>query len=304
MSRLGLTTCLVLAMYQAGPSRFRSGTEVVHVNVLVTDGNRPVAGLTAADFELRDTRVVQQVESATFADIPVSMSLVLDTSQSVRGATLEQLKEAANAALDELGAGDRASLLTFNAAVDLQAGWGPPAEAIRAALQQAQAGGGTSLYDAAFSALTMPDASSGNRELVLLFSDGDDTASWLPASAVLDRARRAERVVYSVVLGTASDPTDARVYRRSGIELLERQVPRRVVAPFLTELSNATGGNAFVAEGAGSLRREFARIVTEFRTRYLLTYTPRGVDAGGWHPIEVKLKSKKGKVTARRGYSR
>lgn len=302
MSRLGLTTCLVLALYQAGPSRFRSGTEVVRVNVLVTDGNRPVAGLTAADFELRDTRVVQQVESATFADIPVSMSLVLDTSQSVRGTTLEQLKEAANAALDELGAGDRASLLTFNAAVDLQAGWGPPSQAIRATLQQAQAGGGTSLYDAAFSALTMPDASSGNRELVLLFSDGADTASWLPASAVLERARRAERVVYCVVLGTASG--SPLLYRRSGIELLERQVPRRVVPPFLTELSNVTGGNAFVAESAGSLRREFARIVTEFRSRYLLTYTPRGVDAGGWHPIEVKLKSKKGKVTARRGYSR
>lgn len=304
MNRLALTTCCVLAIYQAGPTKFRSGTEVVHVNVLVTDGNRPVAGLTAADFELRDTRVVQQVESARFADIPVSMSLVLDTSQSVRGATLEQLKEAAHAALHELAATDRASLLTFNAAVDLPAGWGPPSQAIRAALQQAQSGGGTSLYDAAFSALTMPDASPGNRELVLLFSDGADTASWLPASAVLDRARRAERVVYSVVLGTASDPTDARLYRRSGIELLERQVPRRVVAPFLKELSSVTGGSAFVAESAGSLRREFARIVTEFRTRYLLTYTPRGVDAGGWHPIEVKLKDKKGKVTARRGYSR
>ena len=44
--------------------------------------------------------------------------------------------------------------------------------------------------------------------------------------------------------------------------------------------------------------------MTEFRTRYLLTYTPRGVDAGGWHPIEVRLKNKKGKVTARRGYMR
>ena len=44
------------------------------------------------------------------------------------------------------------------------------------------------------------------------------------------------------------------------------------------------------------------RIVGEFRTRYFLTYTPRGVEKDGWHPIEVKLKNKKGKVTARRGY--
>jgi hypothetical protein len=46
------------------------------------------------------------------------------------------------------------------------------------------------------------------------------------------------------------------------------------------------------------------QIVTEFRTRYLITYTPRGVDRGGWHPIEVKLKNKPGKITARRGYLR
>ena len=302
MSRLALTTCLLLAMQQAEAPRFRSGVEVVHVNVLVTDGNRPVAGLTAADFELRDSGVVQQVESTTFTDIPVSMSLVLDTSDSVKGETLERLKEAANAALDELQTVDRALLLTFNSRVDLHSDWAPVSQTIRAALQQAQAEGGTSLYDAAFSALTMTDTSSGNRELVLLFSDGADTASWLPATSVLERARRAEPVVYSVVLGTTSSV--GLLYRRSGVELLERQVPRLYMTPFLTELSAVTGGTSFVAPTAGSLRRVFARIVTEFRTRYLLTYTPRGVDAGGWHPIEVKLKTKKGKVAARRGYSR
>jgi hypothetical protein len=46
------------------------------------------------------------------------------------------------------------------------------------------------------------------------------------------------------------------------------------------------------------------QIVTEFRSRYLLTYIPTGVQAGGWHPIDVKLKIKKGTTTARRGYLR
>jgi len=300
--RLALTGCLVLAMQQAAPPKFRGGVEVVRVSVLVTEGNRPVAGLTAADFELRDTRVVQQVESATLTDVPVSMSLVLDTSASVKGNTLAHLKEAAQAALDELAAADRALLLTFNSSVDLEAAWAPPSPAIRTALQQAEAQGGTALYDAAFTALTMSDPSAGTRELVLLFSDGGDTSSWLSPSAVLERARRTEAVVYSVVLGTV--PDRRLLYGRSGIELLERHVPARVLPPFLTELSNVTGGDTFEAPSGGSLRRIFARIVTEFRTRYLLTYTPRGVDARGWHPIEVKLKNKKGKVTSRRGYAR
>ena len=42
----------------------------------------------------------------------------------------------------------------------------------------------------------------------------------------------------------------------------------------------------------------------EFRSRYLLTYVPRGVDARGWHGIDVKLRGKNGNVRARRGYLR
>jgi hypothetical protein len=37
---------------------------------------------------------------------------------------------------------------------------------------------------------------------------------------------------------------------------------------------------------------------------YLLTYIPRGVEKGGWHPIDARLKNARGKVTARRGYLR
>ena len=76
-------------------------------------------GLTAADFELKDSRVVQEIEAATLADVPVSMALVLDTSESVKGATLKQLKNAADAAIDELGVANRVSLLTFNSGVQL-----------------------------------------------------------------------------------------------------------------------------------------------------------------------------------------
>ena len=172
VSRLLVAACLAIAVAQATPPRFQAGVEVVRVNVLVTDDNRPVAGLTAEDFELRDSSVVQQVESATFADIPVSMSLVLDISQSVRGRTLEQLKEAAGAALDQLAARDRAALLTFHSAVDLQADWAPPSSAIRTALHQAEAGGGTALYDAVFSALTM----TGARRAIASWSSCSATA--------------------------------------------------------------------------------------------------------------------------------
>lgn len=91
--------------------------------------------------------------------------------------------------------------------------------------------------------------------------------------------------------------------RRSGIELVGQTTPEAEVR-FLGDLAEASGGKAFVAPSADHLRDAFAEVASEFRSRYVLTYTPDGVDAGGWHPIEVQLKGKRGRITARRGYSR
>jgi hypothetical protein len=74
--------------------RFRAGVDAVRVDVLVTDRNRPVGGLTAADFSLLDNNVPQQIEAMHSEDVPVSMMLTLDASASVAGSPLEDLKGA------------------------------------------------------------------------------------------------------------------------------------------------------------------------------------------------------------------
>jgi hypothetical protein len=52
----------------------------------------------------------------------------------------------------------------------------------------------------------------------------------------------------------------------------------------------------------GTLRDLFAQALREMKTRYILSYTPRGVPREGWHALEVKLTRREGDVTARRGY--
>ena len=174
---------------------------------------------------------------------------------------------------------------------------------MRTAIQEVEAGGSTSLFDAVFTAFTLRDTAPGRRNLIVLFSDGADTSSWLPEHAVFDKARRTDTVVYSATLGSRA-PNGALQFR-SGIQLRDAPQLRLVESkPFLEELAETTGGSAFVARGADGLRATFTGIVTEFRSRYLLTYTPEGVGGAGWHPIEVKLKTKKGRITARRGYDR
>jgi VWFA-related protein len=286
---------------QASP-RFRSGVDVVRVDALVTDAGRAVTGLTAANFELRDNGIVQEIDSVTIDEVPVSMLLVLDTSNSVEGETLQRLKEAANAAIDALTDEDRAAILTFASAVTLHAGWTAPSPSLRGAIREVRAGGATSLYDALCAALTLRDDVPGRRPFVVLFSDGGDNSSWLPARAVLERARSSDAVVYVV---TRRPPRrDARLEYRSGVTLWppdRAAIPRE---PTVVELANLTGGHTFVAERADRLRDAFANVVLQVRSRYLIAYRPGGVESTGWHRIDLRLKDRSGTITARRGYVR
>jgi VWFA-related protein len=302
MRAAGALCCaMVLAAVPQQPTRFRTSAEAVSVDVLVLDGNRPVGGLAAGDFEVRDKGVVQTVSAVAMTDVPVSVMLALDVSNSVRGRTLARLKEAALAALEPLGPADRAALLTFNHAVLLRADWSAPSGAFTAAVQSMEAGGFTSLHDGIFSALQLHDPAPGRRSLVLVFTDGGDTASWLPARAVMEKARRTDAVTYAVFASSGVMPVDY----GSGVQLWARDNPPPFETAVLSDVATLTGGEQLVARAAGSLRDTFRKIVTDFRSRYVLTYIPQGVDAAGWHPIEVKLKGgRRGKITARRGYLR
>src|SRR5690348_13738867 len=125
MTRL-LTSVALSALVCSGvakaPQRatFSSGTLGVRVDVLVTKAGRPIAGLTAEDFEVRDNGVPQRVSLASVADLPVNAVLVLDTSESTSGPKLTRLVEAAHGLVDRLHSADRAALITFSHAVNLR----------------------------------------------------------------------------------------------------------------------------------------------------------------------------------------
>jgi VWFA-related protein len=152
---------------------FRTSVDAVMVDALVVDGRKPIAGLTAGDFELLDSGVPQTLDSIAMTDVPIRMMVTLDTSQSVAGDTLDQLKRGVQAAIAALQPPDRAALITFSADVRLLADWNADTEALRRTVADLRAAGGTSLWDAAFAALTLRDETPTVRRLVLLFSDGE-----------------------------------------------------------------------------------------------------------------------------------
>jgi VWFA-related protein len=253
---------------------FRSGVEIVELDVSVMRGGAPVAGLTARDFALTDNGVTQDVESVTLERLPLSVTLVLDASQSVAGDRLRHLVQAGEGLTAALRQDDRAALITFSHMVNLRVPMTGDFQSIRTALGKMTGSGATSLRDAVHLALQLQPRDR-SRPLMLLFTDGHDTASWLTEDAVVDSARRSGVVIHAV--------------RVESDALLDR-------------LTQVSGGRTWSATSDRQLQELFTRALDEMRARYLLTYTPRGVRQPGWHELKVRLKNGGGDVTARRGY--
>lgn len=294
-----LALLAVLAAAQE-PLRFESSVDVVYVDAFVTRGERHVPGLGAQHFEVWDAGRRQRVRLVESGELPLHTVLAFDTSGSVTGETLLQLKAAAQAFLDGLDSRDRVTVLTLSH--DIVASAAVDALAAREQVEAIEPGGATALLDALYTSLRLADAFPG-RPLVVLFTDGEDTVSWLPQAAVLAAGRESNAVVYVVAMGEdAEDGTlGGETPRDSGARW---GAGRWRTSGFFDEIVYATGGRLLRSPSAGSLRKAFLEVLDETRTRYLLNFVPEGASRPGWHELKVRLRGVKGELRARRGYYR
>jgi len=254
---------------------FASRIEAVRVDVLVSDRGQPVRGLGPEDFEILDNGVPQQVDLVSFEQIPLNVILALDMSDSVAGARLDHLRRAGTALLAGLKNEDQAALVTFSNRIVLGAGLTTDRARVEAALENAAGTGATALVDGTYAGIMVGESDVG-RGLLIVFSDGLDTGSWLTPEAVLDIAKRSDVVAYGVSVG--------------------RSKPE-----FLRDLTSLTGGRLFEVGKTSNVSAAFLSVLEEFRQRYLVSYTPRNVPKDGWHRLDVRVK-RKGTVKARPGY--
>jgi VWFA-related protein len=258
--------------------RFAARRDVVRVDALVTDHGRLVPGLAAGDFEVRDNGVLQSVDFVLSDETPINAILALDLSESVAGDRLEQLRQANHALVGALRTDDRTALVGFTHAVRLHAPLTADRASVLGALHARGGFGGTALFDASYAGLMLGDTDQG-RSLMIVFSDGVDTSSWLTAAAVHDAAQRAAgTVAYAVSLPGS---------RRT----------------FLRDLAAETGGSVFEVASAKDLGATFVKVIEEFRHRYVLGYSPTDKNRAGWHRLDVRVKGRGGvSVKSRPGY--
>jgi hypothetical protein len=289
--RAGLLTASLAVVMEAVPQRgqptpqqptFRTTTSGVAVDVSVRRGNVPVAGLTAADFELRDNGVMQRIDSVSVEAVPIDVSLVVDTSNSVIGdfgAFRDDVKRFARM----LRPVDRVRVVSFGTSVLEIVAMQPASNALN--LDALKPGGATSSNDGLFYGLLWP-TDVDRRHLVIAMTDGVDSHSTLNSTSVVDVAERASAVFHVVLVdGYAPTTTWERGSREAVIEAARR-----------------SGGAVHDLGGAAG---SFKRIFEDFRASYVLRYTPEGVAREGWHDLAVTLMrpdASKHTIRARRGY--
>jgi VWFA-related protein len=294
---------------------FRSGVDGVTITVSVRSNNRPVPGLTADDFELTDNGVRQDLTTLAAEKVPLDLTLLLDLSSSVDGPLLMRLKTAVTDTAALLRADDRIRLVAISQVLREVFSLRPRGEAMP--LDVLVAEGATSLYDG-IAATMMRASEPGRRQLIVAFSDGQDSTSIIDEKTAKEIARLTDAVVDVVVpvAGARGDTGARRLAQRNTIDSLagagnvasggnasQNGGADPSVPPVLADLVAPTSGQVYPLGTDDSVSRVFKAMLDDFRASYVLQYVPRGVAPEGWHDVFVAVKKHpRYEIRARKGY--
>jgi VWFA-related protein len=300
MSTRSVVTYILLAVFSGqGQVTFRSTVDAVRLDVSVTRSGRPVRGLTARDFVLTHDGAVQRIESVEVEQLPVSVTLLLDTSYSLAGDKLARLLEATRTLIESLRAGDQAAVMTFSHQITLRSGFSADRARLMLMTRGLPAEGGTALRDGLFAALQLRPKEDTPR-LLLVFSDGSDTASWLTDDEIVDVVKRVRTTVHTVsILKEAEQPAHSPGMREALGEPLPWPEPSRGL---LDRVADVSGGRTFIAQSFNELQSVFGRALDEMRSRYLLLFYPTEAKRAGWHEVKVTVSGRNAAARSRDGY--
>lgn len=278
---------------------FRASVDVVTIDAFAHKDRKPIGDLTAQDFLVRDNGVEQVVDSLGTTD-SAHVIIGLDLSGSVDGRTLDRLRAAVRALAGELSAADRVSLFTFSDRVRLLVRAQPPGGDLDEILERTRAGGATPLHDALVfgSALSYADQ---RPSVFVLFTDGQDSGSFASGTRSLDALRRTNVVVFPVGAGLPAAVTASQYSDAFSRQTWMGPTPGEGLR-FLQSAADISGGEFLRVDKGAALSGTFRGILAQYRQRYLLTYTPSGSSAPGWHRLDVRLRHRAGTVVAREGY--
>ena len=280
----GLLTTSLIAQ------RIKVSTQTVPIYATVLDGQRRlVTDLQREDFEVYDNEKLQTLTTFVSETTPFTAVVMLDTSGSMT-LNLDFVKMAAEEFLIRMLPEDRAKVGSFNDKIKIlprdEPFTGNRDRLIRLLKEDLDFGYPTRLWDAVDESIAQMEVLEGRR-VVLVFTDGDDSASKRGRDDVLERAREKDMMIYAVGLASEYFNGQSKVRSRPDRGL------RRV--------ADETGGGYFELSKKDELGPTFTRVAQELHSQYVMGFTPELLD-GKVHKLEVRVKRPGLTARSRRSY--
>jgi Ca-activated chloride channel family protein len=273
---------------------FRTGIEVVSLNVTVQDGeNHFVTDLEQGEFLVFENGAKQDVTFFTRSQLPIALAILLDTSASMEG-KMATAQEAAVGFAKRLRPEDQAQVIDFDSRVNILQGFTNDGEALQKAIRSTSAGGSTSMYNAIYIGLNemkkvrAQSTEEIRRRAIVVLSDGEDTSSLLPFEEVLELAKRAETAIYTIGI-RSRDPQGMRGFREAEF--------------VLKQLAYETGGRSFFPSSVAELPGIYTLISDELSSQYTLGYSSKNQRRdGSWRRIVVRTARPNLTARTKQGY--
>jgi Ca-activated chloride channel homolog len=273
---------------------FRAGVEVVSLAVTVTEPDgRYVTDLTPEDFQAFEDGTKQDVTFFDKSNLPIALSLLLDTSASMEE-RIGTAQEAAIGFAKRLRAQDLGQLVDFATRVEVTQAFTNSAAELESAIRKTTAGGSTSLYNAVYIALKelkkvqAKSADEIRRQAIVVFSDGEDTSSLVTFEQVLDLAKRSETAIYAIGL-RPRDEIQSKGFKEADF--------------VLREFAQQTGGRAFFPTRVEDLAGVYVQIAEELSSQYMLGYISKNNRRdGSWRRVVVRVSRPSVTARTKQGY--
>ena len=272
---------------------FRSALDVVTVHASVRDrSGRLITGLNPTDFEIRDNGQLRPILSVR-ADrqSPIALAIVVDMSGSMRlSGKMQMARDAYQTVLAQLRQeGDEAAVFTFDESLHERRAFTRDIASLQGALDQFDAFGATSLYDATAAAARRLAARTGSHKAIVVLTDGTDTSSTMTARDVSAIAASIDVPVYVVATVPSSEQRD----------MVQAGARKALVGADLRDLAEWTGGQFVFASTTAETVLAATTLISDLRHQYLLS-----IEAAAdpeWRRLDVRVR-RPAIVKARAGY--
>ena len=280
---------------------FRSSIDLVALNVVVTDGQQHfVTGLGAESFAVFEDGIQQDVSYFAATAVPLDLALLLDTSASMTD-KIATVQQAASGFAATLRSEDRAMVVDIKDATRIVQPLTGQLPAVLGAIRSTTPRGGTGLYNGLYLTLKQlikerRDNEDIRRQAIVVFSDGDDTASLLSFDDVMEVAKQAGIAIYTITLRSRFEVQQASGGGRRYFSQSEYS---------MKTLAQETGARAFFPMEITELAGVYGSIGEELASQYAIGYTPKnGRRDGAFRRVTVRVADRPGvQVRTRTGYT-